>query len=498
MKKTHTINRAFLNTATAIVYQVINTVMGLVLPYLFITEFGSETNGLLSSVAQLFVYLSLLEGGVGAASTQALYAPIAKFDRKEISSIMAATTQYYRRIAPLYSALVVVLAIVYPFFVETTLSATTVRAVILLQGAGSVLTYLFQGRFTPLLKAEGRLYVLNGVLLASSVLRNVGKIVVISLGYDVVAVQIIHFVLTVIQIGIIGIYFRRKYAWIDKKAEPNQTAISQKNSAMLQQLTWIVFSHTDIMVLTVVSRNLALVSVYSIYTLIFEAIQNLLDTIFEGLQYKMGRSAQESQNSMRSYFSSYERIYLAVAFALFAITYIMARPFISLYVGDVKDADYLLPWLAELFLILKVLNSIRMANRKAVEAVGHFRATQKIVITEMLINITVSVCLASWYNIYGVLIGTIVALVFSAIAYVIYVNKTILCTRLWRATRVIMLDSIVLLVVCVIGQRLIIQSGSYFNLVLQAAVVFCVVMSIFVFVAWIESRTSVSDKREVA
>ena len=49
---------------------------GIVIPRLFLINFGSEVNGLMSSISQVFVYLALFEAGVGTASIQALYKPI--------------------------------------------------------------------------------------------------------------------------------------------------------------------------------------------------------------------------------------------------------------------------------------------------------------------------------------------------------------------------------------------------------------------------------------
>ena len=57
--------RVILNIITAIGYQVVIAVFGLVLPRLYLVNFGSEVNGLNSTIKNIFAYLSLLEAGVG-------------------------------------------------------------------------------------------------------------------------------------------------------------------------------------------------------------------------------------------------------------------------------------------------------------------------------------------------------------------------------------------------------------------------------------------------
>lgn len=60
-------------------------------------NYGSEANGLIASIVQIISYFALLEAGVGAASLQALYKPVAGNDRSHINSILAATSSYYKK-----------------------------------------------------------------------------------------------------------------------------------------------------------------------------------------------------------------------------------------------------------------------------------------------------------------------------------------------------------------------------------------------------------------
>ena len=64
--------RGIWNVASALIQQLLVIAFGLILPRLFITGYGSEMNGLLSSVSQAYVYVSLIGGGIGTAALQAL------------------------------------------------------------------------------------------------------------------------------------------------------------------------------------------------------------------------------------------------------------------------------------------------------------------------------------------------------------------------------------------------------------------------------------------
>jgi hypothetical protein len=88
-------------------YQVITLIIGFILPRLVLVYYGSDVNGELNAIRQMFAYLYLLEAGVGLATTQALYKPVAVDDHRSISAILSATNQYYRRTGLIYALIVV-------------------------------------------------------------------------------------------------------------------------------------------------------------------------------------------------------------------------------------------------------------------------------------------------------------------------------------------------------------------------------------------------------
>lgn len=415
------------------------------MPYLFITSLGSETNGLLSSIGQLFVYLGLLEAGVGTATLQALFKPVAADDKDGISAILAATNRYYIKTGIYYTVAIVLLALAYPFFVDSALSAFTIRAVILMQGAGQIVCYFTQAKYTLLLQAEGKNYLLSYLMIAGALFRNAGKIAAIALGYGVISVQFIHFTALCANAFIIVTYIHRNYPWIDLSIKPNYEAIEQKNSVLVQSIVWIIFNHTDVLVLTLFTRDLTLVSVYSVYLLVFETIQNVTNEVRASYHYKLGHYSQQSKEELSAFFSRYSLIISAFMCFCFGATYYLSAPFVRLYTARATDANYMVPWLPELFFSYKVLYGIRALFRQPIEASGHFKSTERITITEAVINLVVSIVLVFYFNIYGVLIGTIVALIYSTVAYIRYVSRNIM-TGWYRKILVLFLPDIVLVI----------------------------------------------------
>ena len=64
------------NAVTGLITQLIIIALGLIVPRIMITNYGSDTNGLTNTLTQIFSYIALLESGIGQSTRNALYKPI--------------------------------------------------------------------------------------------------------------------------------------------------------------------------------------------------------------------------------------------------------------------------------------------------------------------------------------------------------------------------------------------------------------------------------------
>ena len=84
------------NLISSLIYQFVLISLSFLLPRLYLENFGSEVNGVLSTIKQIFVYMVLLEAGVGLATTQALYKRIGQKDFNSANEVLSATNSYMR------------------------------------------------------------------------------------------------------------------------------------------------------------------------------------------------------------------------------------------------------------------------------------------------------------------------------------------------------------------------------------------------------------------
>ena len=460
-----------------IVGNITTSLFAIVIPHLFIVNYGSEINGLLSSIRQVYVYLALLESGVGDASVIALYGPIGRKDYKSANEILAATHYYYKKIGFIYAMAVGALGFIYPLLLNTQIPYGVCCLVILLQGSGSVISYFFQGKYTMLLRVDNRNYVTTNLGTITSVLTDVCRIWLLMRGKNIVAVQTTYLLFNLIKMLYITLYIKRNYSWINLNVKPNFQAISQRSAVLVHQISSLVFSHTDVLILTFVN-GLSVVSIYSMYATIYGMVSNIISIVTNSVQSVLGQTFHTDRNKYISMQDTFETYYLALVFSLFAIASIFIIPFMKLYTAgaDINYIDYKLPIL---FVIYQLLNYGRTSANLIISFAGRFKETQWRAWLETIINLVVSLVCVFHFGIYGVLFGTIVALIYRANDIIIYANKVVLKRSPWPTYRRWIVNTVIFSLTIVFFMHLPLRTDSYIWLFVNAFWISIVVLSVF-------------------
>ena len=421
MKTKRSIYNLFFNLLS----QIITFAMSILIPRLFLVSLGSEINGLVSSVGQVFSYVGLLEAGIGATAIQALYKPIAEKNQLQINKILSASNKHYKKIGFIYIGCVIVVAIFYPIFVVSGIPNWQIVGVVIFSGLGNAINFLLQQNYVVLLSAEGRGYVTTNLNLLVNVLASLTKAVLLLLGFNVVVITAAQFSFTLLRILLMQIYIYKNYKWINTKEEPDYSALSKQKYVMVQQLSYFIYSNTDILVLTVFC-DLSVVSVYVIYNLIIGVIEGIVSAFTSSILFALGQIYNEDFNEFKKVYVIYDSGYMTIVFMLFTVVYLCIIPFLSVYTKGITDANYLDHTLALLFVILKMVTTLRSQSQNTINFAGHFKETQRSAILEAVINIVVSLISVNYVGIYGVLIGSIVSTLYRGIDVTNYANRYIL------------------------------------------------------------------------
>ncbi|MBQ4087754.1 MAG: hypothetical protein IJC78_05865 [Clostridia bacterium] len=429
-------NRIKRNLISGMVYQVVLIGINFLLPMLYLKSFGSEVNGVLTTIKDIFMYLTLLEAGVGLATTQALYKPVAEKNRENVSSILSATSAYYTRTGIIYAALVMVIAVVYSFFVPTEISGGVIFTLILLNALPALFSYFIQAKYRILMEVDGRKYVITNSETALQFLSSVGKLLVLLLTDSVVLIQLVYCVLALIQLGYLYYYAKKQYSWLNLKEKPDFKAISQSKSVLVHQISAMVFQHTDVLLLSGMC-GFKVVSVYNIYNLFFYQVQMFITNIVNGFSFKLGQMFQTDREQFMKVFRVYETFYIMTTFMIYTLMAVFLLPVVQIYTKGVTDINYSNVALVFLFVLMNLLSNGKLPSNHVLEYSGTFEATRSHAVIEMIINIAVSIVAILKWGICGAVVGTIAALLYRGTMMIYYANRKVLgrsifCTyRLW-------------------------------------------------------------------
>lgn len=451
------------NLVMGIASQLLTALLAIIVPRLVLTHYGSEVNGLTSSVTQIYTYIGLLEAGVGTATVQALYKHIGNHEGS--NSVLAATGRYYYRTGVLYFFAIIIFATVYPLIVKSSIPVHTIVLVILFNGLGSVINYFFQAKYFLLLQAEGKLYIQTTLTMLTNVFKNLSTIVLISLGFDIVFVQMIAMLVSLIQMVYISWYIKKYYKWINLKVKPDFQAISQSKNVLVHQISLLVFSNTDIIVLSIFC-GLKISSVYSLYTMLLGLISKTLSTITTSLVFTLGQSFHKSKERFLRLYDVYELFYITLVFSLYSVANFFILPFMKLYTAGVTDINYIDKYLPLVFISVSLLAGARNASGQVINIAEHFKLTQYRSIAEAIINIVVSLVCVNFWGIYGVLAGTIVALLYRANDMILYAAKHILHRSPFMTYKRWGVNLIVFLLVLFVNRYIKLEMDSYLHLIL--------------------------------
>lgn len=472
------LQKSLYNLFFSLFSQIITLGLGIIIPRLFLMNFGSELNGLISSIGQVFACLSLLEAGIGTTTTQALYKPIVENNKEKINEILSASNDYYKKMGKIYILAVVVFAFVYPIFIHSSINKLTVILIILFSGMGGAINFFLQNKYTVLLVADGRSYVMTNINMILSVCINLSKVTLIILGFNIIAIQLSQFVITLIRIGILNIYMKRNYGWINFKAKKDYNSISQSSNVLIHQISYLIFSNTDILVLTIFCKDLKIISVYVIYNMIIGFAEGIISAINNSVSFAYGQIYNENINRFIKLFDFYEVMYMVFSFSVYICIYYITIPFLKIYTAGINDINYIDKNLLFIFIIMKLLMTLRSQSFMVINIVGHFKLTQTSAIIEATINLIFSIILVNIIGIYGVVLGTISGLIYRCTYCVWYANSRILNRNPIITFKRWMINIIIFIVFGIIYNKVNIVASSYFDIIKYSIILGLIVLAI--------------------
>ena len=423
-------NKLLLNTIASLANQIIAVICGLILPRAILGYYGSEVNGLLSSITQFLGLIAFMELGVGAVVQSAMYKPLAQNNNIELSEIMISARNFFRKVASIFLVYVIALTVIFPIVIDTRFEFIYTASLVIIISISSFAEYYFGIVNQLLLNADQRAYIPLLLRSCTQILNVAFCMILIYYGCSIQLVKLTTSICFMARPLIQWVYVRKKYQ-INYNIVLDNEPIKQKWNGLAQHLAAVVLDKTDVVVLTIFS-TLQNVSIYSVYYLVVNNLRQLIVSGTVGIQALLGNMlATGEKDKLNDFFDSVEIVTHFIITLIFTACGCLLVPFVSVYTSGIHDANYIVPVFSALITLANAFYSFRNSYNMVIKAAGHYKETQNSAVIEVIINVVISLLLVARYGLIGVAIGTLIAMLYRTIYFVFYLRDNIL----YRSTK---------------------------------------------------------------
>lgn len=432
---------AFKNSLFLTIKEIVILICNLILPRLILSNYGSEVNGLISSITQFLSIVSIFRLGVSGSIRASLYNCLTKDDKDGVNSIISTSQNYMKKSGFLVIGYIVIVCFLYPIFVGSTLDYFEILVLVFSIGITVVAQYLFGITYSSLLSADQNDWILH-ITEAVVQLISTAIMCLLIIGHlPIVLVKFIGSIIWTIFPLFIFIFSKRKYS-IQATNIKNENVIKNRKYAMTHSIANIIYENIDIWVLTIVCGPVV-VSIYAVYRLVLNGIKKVLQILVGSLEAPFGELwAKNEKDKFVDNYYKFEFINNTFVSSVFPIVLLLLSPFISLYTKGISDAQYIDKILSVLIVICESIYCLRNVFVTIVQACGHYKQTKIHAIIEAVLNLVTTVPLVYIFGLKGAILGTIIANVYRLVAYLLYCKKNILQLKLKHFIKQIMFISI--------------------------------------------------------
>ena len=300
----------------------------------------------------------------------------------------------------------------------------------------------------------------------------------ISIGFNVISVQIANFVMVIVKVIVTYSYCKKKYPWIVYKKNADKNLLEQRGAFIIHEVSTAIFYNTDVFIISTFC-GLLLSSVYGVYNLVFSALNTLVNTANGGLGFLLGQNHYKDHKKFLLLYETYDTIYTMVVFIIFSIAYILAIPFVALYTRDITDTNYIIPYVPLLFSVINIMSGTRAVASRLITVTGNARKTQGRSLAEAIINLIASLVLVQFFGIYGVLAGTSIARLYRMNDMLIFASRHILKRKVIAGYKNIFVNGLLFIGIVLINENITLHVGGYGSFVVHGIVISAIVAAAY-------------------
>lgn len=466
------------NILTSVVPYLFLTFLGFLRLKVMLTSLGEEIYALNQVFIQIFSYISLLEAGVGTLITQLYYKYFAKLNKDKICKIYSYSKKILKKISLIMVIFGLIVSFLLKYLTNNSLSTYYMQFVFILYLFRSVLEYvMYAPKFV--IMADQKSYRINLITNVSKIIEMIIEVVLLMIYKNYILILVVTIVTRYISYYISNKIVFKEYPWLEEKETDEKLEIKEMGAVMTHKLAGTVYSNTDILLASSFLNPISVV-IYSSYNYIVKFINDVVYMVGTSITASMGNVLYK--DDIDKQYSVFEKINSLFLFfgMLFSISlYACTSSFVKLWIGSDKmmsNVSFLLMILT-LFFSIVTRPFLIVRDSKAL-----YSKTKLIAIAEAIINFVLSIFLVQKFEIFGLLLGTIIAtLLTSVLFYPKYIYNNVFFTKEYRYFVKLILSTFLTISACLLINYLELDFGiNYFTWFLYSLLYFIIIFILLV------------------
>lgn len=406
------------NAIRNIIWGIVGKIVTLGMPFLtrtvMIYTMGMEYVGLGSLFTSILQVLSFAELGIGSTLVFSMYKPIAEGDDEKVCALLNFYRKTYRIIGGIILSIGLFMLIFLKYLIAGDIpDGINIQLLFVIYLINNVLGYFLFAYKQSLFTASQRIDMISKIGMVLQLVSNICQIFVLVIFRDYYFYVIIIPIITCINNIIIAYLTNRYYPQykccgvLEKK---ELSSIKKKVSGMMfQKIGGIVLTSVDTLV---ISSFLGLVQLaqYQNYYYIISALFGILTVIQQSLVAGIGNSvALESFGKNYINFKKFNFVYIWIVSWCTICLLCLFQPFMELWVGKSNTfSNYIMVLFCFYFYIYKWCDMLAVYQ----EACGIWWESKFVPLTAAMVNLITNIFLIKIIGIAGVLISTIISILF--------------------------------------------------------------------------------------
>ena len=412
------VHRSVMNIKVGMLFYVLSLFLAFFSRKIFLDCLGAEFIGLTGMLMNIMSFLSVAELGIGTSIVYFLYKPLQEDNHEKINEVMSMLAYLYRCIGFIIGGIGVTISLFFPWwFSHLSTGLPLVYFAFYSFLATSMSGYIFNYK-QLLVSANQKQYMVNAYFQTIGIVQSLTQILLAYYYRNLYLWVVVGLVFTIIGIIIFNYRIRQLYPWLQvslKKGRKNlhqyPEVLKKTRQVFVQKIKdFILYKSDEILVGGFVS--VATVAFYGNYTMIINKLNFLVNILSEGLSAGVGNLLAEGneKNIMKVFWELTATRFLILGGVIFSLL-LFLQPFIGCWLGKQYQLDYIIVYLLIFNLFIRYQSA---AVYIYIGSAGLFSDVWA-AWTELIVNLSVTLLLAPFYGIVGILLGKIISFFFISV-----------------------------------------------------------------------------------